>query len=393
MRYRATGSIADSVAATTDAETIARDLAPFAVIGGPLQTNAFADTLARNGILCIECTSPQPSNFYTERDPLVWSVSKNSEQNQLMVAEYVGKRLANRPARWAGDPAMAERDRVFGYVHIVGSDASEELEETFTAKFRDDYGVDIAAIQTYGSPLDLVSSGKDIITALKEAGVTTVIFSGDPIAPQTLTQIATEQEFFPEWIVTGTVLVDTTVFSRTYDQEQWAHAFGISNLFARVPSTEAGPGHLYRWYFGDPAPATATVQLLAGALQVLFGGLQGAGPDLTHASLRDALFAAEPRAGTLISGQVSFGASGVFPGIDYGAVDDQTEIWWDAEAQGIDELTQEGRGMWRYVEGGRRYVPGGWPTTEPAVFDTDGSVTIYDSPPEGEDLPDWEPLR
>ena len=78
-----------------------------------------------------------------------------------------------------------------------------------------------------------------IIAKMKAAGVTTIVFLGDPIMPIYLTQQATAQNYFPEWIVTGTVLTDTTVLGRMYDQKQWAHAFGLSNLAVRAP-TRAG---------------------------------------------------------------------------------------------------------------------------------------------------------
>ena len=72
--------------------------------------------------------------------------------------------------------------------------------------------------------------------------MTSIIFSGDPIAPGTFTTEATNQDYFPEWIITGSALVDTTAAARSFDQEQWSHAFGISPLAARVdPSRSPGP--------------------------------------------------------------------------------------------------------------------------------------------------------
>jgi hypothetical protein len=392
-RFDATGNIQDSTAATTDAETIARDLAPFAVIGGPQLTNAFADTLASNHILCISCTPPQPASWYAERSPYVWDVGKNSDQSLLMVAEYLGKRLWNHKAEYAGDAALRDRKRVFGYIHVISSDSSAEVEERFLQMLKDEYGMTFAAVQTYESPLDLPRSGKDMITKMKEAGVTTVVFSGDPLAPQTLTQLATEQEYHPEWVLGPTVLVDTAVFSRTYDQSQWAHAFGPSGLFARTAPGKAGPGYVYKWYFGTTAPARSTVPLIAGPLQILYGAIQGLGPNLTHTGFRDVLFAAPINPSTPITPQVSFGNHGFFPDPDYAALDDQTEIWWDPDATGETELGKEGKGMWRYVEMGKRYLPGEWPKSEPKLFDPKDTVTVYDEPPPGTELPEYDPIH
>jgi hypothetical protein len=63
---------------------------------------------------------------------------------------------------------------------------------------------------------------------MKNAGVTTVIYTGDPLTPAALTKEATAQDYRPEWIVGPTVLADTTFFGRTFDQAEWAHAFGVA---------------------------------------------------------------------------------------------------------------------------------------------------------------------
>jgi hypothetical protein len=183
------------------------------------------------------------------------------------------------------------------------------------------------------------------------------------------------------------------VFSRTYDQKQWAHAFGPSGLFARTVPGSAGPGFLYKWYFGKDAPAISTVPLIAGPLQMIFGAAQGMGPNVTHVAFKDALFAAPVTPSTPITPQVSFGNHGFFPDPDYSSLDDQTEIWWDPEATGQDELKKDGTGLWRYVDGGKRVLPGEWPKSESTAFQEKGSVTLYDKPPAGAELPSYEPLR
>ena len=44
---------------------------------------------------------------------------------------------------------------------------------------------------------------------------------------------------------------------------------------------------------------------------------------------------------------------------------------------GPDETGNVGTGMYRLVDGGRRYLPGHWPTTPVKLFDPAGTVTIY----------------
>jgi hypothetical protein len=44
--------------------------------------------------------------------------------------------------------------------------------------------------------------------------------------------------------------------------------------------------------------------------------------------------------------------------------------------------------MWRYVAGGKRYLPGEW-DDETTLFDPEGTETILPAPPEDETPPDY----
>ena len=68
-----------------------------------------------------------------------------------------------------------------------------------------------------------------------------------------------------------------------------------------------------------------------------------------------------------------------------------TEIWWDPNATGPDEIQREGKGLYRYVDGGKRYLPGEWPDTPSTALDPEGTVTIFTAPPPGEAAKDYPP--
>ena len=76
---------------------------------------------------------------------------------------------------------------------------------------------------------------------------------------------------------------------------------------------------------------------------------------------------------------LSYGDRAIGPTTDYLGVDDATEIWWDPTAPGPDEIRKDGVGMYQFVDGGKRYLPGQWPTVD-KVFDPTGAVSIYTSP-------------
>ena len=61
--------------------------------------------------------------------------------------------------------------------------------------------------------------------------------------------------------------------------------------------------------------------------------------------------------------------------------------------EGLDEIDRDGRGMWQFANGGQRYLYGEIPEGPPPVFELDGAVTIYLSPPGSEAAPSYEPLR
>jgi hypothetical protein len=224
---------------------------------------------------------------------------------------------------------------------------------------------------------------------MKDAGVTTILFRGDPVAPANLTQAATAQDYFPEWVTDGSNLVDSTVFARTYDPEQWSHAFGVSGLTARADPEETTYFTLYKWFTGEDPPARDTNPVLYPSPALFFSALQMAGPNLTPETFRDGLFNLEPTPRAITNPSISFGDHDIWPYTDYGGVDDATEIFWDPDEEGPDEINRDGTGMWRYVDGGKRYEYGEWTDDESRAFQEEGSVAILDEPPADEQPPDY----
>ena len=382
--YTGTGPSEDEVAARADAVTIAEEHDPFMVWGGPLLTNAFAEELTAREIPCINCTVSPTQEFFEEADPYAVGVGRTTAQNTVHVAEYVGNRLAGDPAIHAGDEALQDQERVFGIIYLESGPQSAEniadLEDALA-----EHGVELAEAIPYPSPVDLQATADGIIAQLKDAGVTTVMFTGDPIAPADLTRAATAQEYFPEWLMTGGTLVDTNVFSRTYDQEQWANAFGISYSGVQTPRELDSAYAIYEWYHGEPPPADDSAGVLHFHLQMFYGALQLVGPDLTPQTWMDALRVAAPSQAEVVTApRLSWGDHDLWPFRDYGGIDDVTEIWWDPDPEGFDELDRLESGVWRYVDGGKRYYPGEHPDSPPNVFVVDGSVFYFEELPPSE---------
>jgi hypothetical protein len=388
--FQASGTSDDEVAARADAAEVAAGR-PFAVWGGPaLAGEAWSSELAANGVVCI-CGGGATTGWYADQAPYVYTLTMNPEQGQQHGLEHLGRRIANRPAEWAGDPAMHDQERVLGLVYLETGAASGDLVETFEEGLAE-YDAELAVAVPYTlDPARLQEQAVSAIARLKGAGVTTVVFAGDPLAPATLTAEATAQDWYPEWMFGNVALVDNTVFARTYDQEQWAHASGLTQNSARVQPDQTSWARLYDWYFGEETPARGGALATFIAPSLFFRGIHTAGPNLTPETFRAGLFAPTPGETARTQPHITFGEHDLWPGTDYNGIDDLAQIWWDADATGVDELGREGRGMYRFVDGGRRYLPGTWPEEPPAAFEEEGSVMIYDEPPAGEAPPDYPP--
>jgi len=388
----------DAVRARADAVRVATELGAFASWGGPARTAAYADELAARRVVCV-CAVPESDSWYRARAPYVVSPAATVSERIALATEYVAKRLAGRTARFASDMMLATQTRSFGLVYEelpdqAGLRSAEALERELRRA-----GVELADSVGFAPPGAAPAAAgsaeaRKVVSRMRLAGVTSVLYVGDGLFPVFMTQEATRQGYGPEWVLLGpgaggeagggVAAADTTFAARTYDQTQWAHAFGLSFGAARLAPGQDEAWRIHVWHSGQPPTARATYADVYRLEWMFFTGMHLGGPALTPASVRDGLFRLPPAGqGMVTNPSISFGRHGVWPGAgdDYGAGDDVTELWWDATAPGADEAGGSGVGMYRYVAGGRRWLPGRQPAADTAAFDPAGSVTIYDEPP------------
>jgi hypothetical protein len=393
--YQNTSGSADVVQARAQAAQIAEEIQPFMVFGGPLLAGEqFGEELAARGVAWLSLGGV-PSSLATENAPYIFGIGKGAVHSRIQLAEYIGKRLAGENA--VHSPDYSRKPRKFAYLYIETSELSNQTADRFEQELRDKYDVDLADVIPYTlDPATIQEQTATIIGRLKDRDITSVIMSSDAIAPGNFTREATAQDYFPEWIISSVALVDTNVFGRTYDQKQWANAFGLSEGAANYAREIAGPYFLHDWFFGEPPPADEQVPLIQPWPGVLYSVLQAVGPELTHQRFYDTLFAGDPTArGGITQVSLSWGNKGLWPKDlepDPNGVDDLTEVWWNPDERGVDENGDEGRGMYMYVDGGKRYLPGQLPKTPSRVFDPKGAVSFYTELPESERAPDYEPL-
>ncbi len=286
VTFEGTGTAIDEVAARADAAQIALQYKPFVVFGGPALTSAFADELAAHQVICIGCTPGQPASFYADRDPYVWGLDASPAQKEKHTVEFLTKQMIGKPASHGGDD-VKDQTRKLGLLYLENSGAAKELADSFAADM-EAAGSPFAEVVAYQlEPSTIQATAVQVITRMKAAGVTTIVFNGDPVAPRDFTREATAQEYFPEWVVSAATLADVTAFARTYDQEQWKHALR-SHLnsrhghprtrSARSSSTSGSPASTRR----PTGPSASSYPNPA----LFFAVIQGVGPNLTPEAFR-----------------------------------------------------------------------------------------------------------
>jgi hypothetical protein len=382
-----TGTATDATAARADAIKAATELHAFAVLGGPSQTNAFADELTNRGVMCIGgCLIAQPHSFY-EQHPGLFGTGPTADQPADDTLELVKKQLAGKKAQYAGDSTLRNETRKFALLSYDTPDGQfKPIWDSFANSMKTQ-GTPLTTRVTYFLNLTTAQAdARTVITKLKSSGATSIIFSGDPLMPKYFTEEATKQNYHPEWILSGTVYADTDVFARGYDQTQWAHAFGIGIVGAQSPEKQHDDYALHEWYYGTQPPDINTTGIIEGDVNILFTGLQLAGPKLTVANF-SAGIQGQPIAPESSDGLrpiFSYGNHHLWPGgTDYGGLDNLNLIWYDPTVKGVpDETGADGTGAYRYIDNGRRFMPGTMPTTAIKFFDPADTITRFTSTPD-----------
>ncbi len=391
--YTGTGADDDLEAAKADAIAIA-EKDPFIVIGGPQQASpVFSTELASRGVICAgTCATAIPQAIVDEYAPFIWQNGPTPDQAAALASEMIAKLAGPGKAELAGDDETRAKDRVYGLLHYDNPDGDfEPVFEAYVDQLADN-GIELATDVEF--TLDLARAQENArtnISRLKEAGVTTVIYTGDPLTPASLTAEATAQDYYPEWILGSSYLMDTSLFARLTDMQQWKNGFGISLISARGIQETDGAFRIWDWAYGGLPPNNTANLLNAGMLTTVFPGIHLAGPELTPETLRDGLFRYPPSGGGPTQAQISRGDHGVWPDTDWGGGDDATIIWFDPSASGEDEVGNDGVGLYRYANGAQRYTLGNFPdgVEDAGLFDVDSSVTIFDQVPPEDDTPDY----
>ena len=356
--------------ACLDAEVVAEELNAFAVIGDrSAVSKPFTECAAQRGVVVMDGASYASETFYRSLHPYAWALIMECERINYQVYEYFGKRLAFKPAKYAGSPELRSKERKFGTYTPVGDGgdtACADIGDGEAAR----YGFDASSVYYYTLDVsrfpDEAARG---IIQFKRDNVTSIVLACDPISAIFLTQSATSQNYSPEWLVIGVALTDVDNAARLYDQEQVdGHMFGMSQLGAtpKLLGPTGEPGRLYQAITGQRIPDGTSGQM--HTMSLVYNFIQAAGPILTPETLAGGARTIPPLgAPDFSAGYWSFqdAPDGTPGGGDHTAVDDSREVYWVANGRS----PADGKaGTFVETYGGKRFRNGEWPAEDPPVY-------------------------
>ena len=331
---------------------------------GTANSSCLYDELARRKIIVSEASYAFTEPQAAARHPYLWSYLMGVDRIFDAMGEMACARLAGGTAVYSTDPAMRERPRTYGLiVQTANRDSGLPPAPLVDALAR--CGITPKETVVYDFAEDNGTRGRDAVTRMQSADVTTIICACIIVVEATLGPSASAQRYFPEWLISsyGSNDYDVLAKSSWSDSRQRQALFGLTVQPPQKPLdlepawaayTEADPN-----IRADHATSINLITLYRSLL-LIASGIQLAGPELTPetfaAALQRTAFPNPPDPGNA-------GAVG-FLGPDHGMTDDAAEFWWSESVTGADGTP----GGLCYVDGGARRKPGRWPRGAAAFF-------------------------
>jgi hypothetical protein len=378
-----TSSGSDEAAQRADALLVKQEKPMFVVDAYPSGFSTLASVLAADKYVVYSFGTTTDDAL--DQAPYRWATT-DQNATAINAAQFIGKQLAKGKAKWAGDTAMKSEKRTFGTIVPRDVDAS-----AFVASLKKQ-GVTLAT-----PPLEYTSNGSPtgdpataqqeapaLISKLKDSGVTSVALFTDLGMTKALTEVAKSQQYSPEWIITGYQYQDISLLARGYDQEEWSHAFGISNL---TPNIKGANTLLTvdKWYWGTGVSTSDVV--MQNNILWLASAIQYAGPTLNPKNVQQGLFSVPARYGAAGNNpatlQIAWGKTAGLPQPSYFTRgSDFAAVWYDPTTTGDSQVyPTSGQGVTWYLNDGKRYTASTWPSAPLGFFDKTGAVVAFDSPP------------
>jgi hypothetical protein len=317
-----------------------------------------------------------------------------SRSYALPTAEFIGKQLKGGKAVYA-DASMQGQPRKFGVIFPSNFDI-----DYFKTQLKK-WGVPLASVVSFTVPpgevsLQTTSAEIDqqippLVTKLKADGVNNLIMMASHGVTATITKAMKSQGWFPEITAAAFPYTDLDVLARSFDQDVWAHAFGLIWFLPGVAGDIPTPMlATFQWFWGtDKGTKWDGASALLGQL---YAGITYAGPKLSKQSL-DAIPARLRKLNAGVGGAYSdsaFTFEAPPPPPEGGTPIRGTALgWWNSKIEGSGNFNVgiSGKGEYMYLDEGKRYVAGSFPKAKKKFFDTANSTAVFPALPASE--PQW----
>ena len=336
----------------------------------------YYNQLAHDGVVSVD-SDVQAVDYTAQEGPYEWETVPGTEGFMTNEGGLVCNRLQGQPPSYAGQPPLGTQWSATRTFRVVVGGAGNSSGNAITWDYKP--LVDALTACHMAVQVDRISGSNSDAEAinLKQAGITTVLCVCGAPDTDALMKSAQNQQYFPEWVVTGTGSQNQDSSSSTsggnagnYPASALSHIIGIT-----FDNKWDAPGsHSQYWYQAmreeDPTYAYHDNGLDPGdyyryeQLMVLAAGIQAAGPDLTPQTFEDGLYRdhfANPGSGAPPDYQARVGFA---PG-DHHFFQDAAAIWFDAQATNY--TTYEPRtGSFCYSRGGQRSIQ--WTDVAPLFY-------------------------
>lgn len=348
----------DAACLRNEAGTVVSQLHPFAIVWATQVAPEFFDEYSRRGVVNMGGWHFDDS-FANQRRPYHYDVFMGGTFQSSLTGEFWCKALAGKPARFAGTTLKTKTRKAAILVPDSPTFSSTGQELANNIKACDHNGAEVVTYSQDTSTAAEQATGQ--VAKLKGDGVTSIMCVCDPIAPSYFTKAATSQAFFPEHVIVGSGLIDYDPLGRLYDAQQWAHAFGLSDLTNPVAFESSDAAIAWRQAGGAGSPSDRGANLPFAYIAFLGYTLNTAGPNLTPGSFESAVLNAPAR--NVYSQSHDPKKSELYAHAGkYNLIADARMVYWDPNATSQIDGKQ---GAYVPLNGGARYTYGQVPNGEP----------------------------
>ena len=352
-----------------------------AIVLAPVADTALYDELAKSHIIVVG-GGGDAEEYYDQAAPYFYGLLMDGARQARFDAEYWCKKLNAKPVSHAGADVTTGRGwgspptspPIRKLAVIYPENNGDQVITLSVNRFRSMVTggrcTSPGGVLTlkYASDINTAQQQSiNIVQQLIQNHITTVACWCDPIAPVFLTNNLSAQGYFPEHFVLGVFLMDFDQLGRLYDQQQWAHAFGVSDLALPQTFSDGDSTHWWQDSGNTGEPGDKTSNAVVPFFSIMATAFQMAGPKPTPQLIHQGLTALPLTGGWAQTHDQKLILVGFRPPSPWTAAEDTREIYWNASR--TSEV--DGKpGSYCPVNAGQRYNLDEWGSGDPDVFDT-----------------------